>query len=341
MQEDSQNPTGTSQGKQELSSFDVREVRRLLEILNEKRRAGRWNLGFRITKYAIFIAIASTIILAISRFSGDVWDQSSVTYGANTSGSDEGHIAKIRVDDVIYDNSDASSGMIVAGLTAAYNDPNTKAVLLEINSPGGSPVHSGQIYDEIIRLREERPNIKVISLIRDIGASGAYYIASATETIYANRASLVGSIGVVSGGFGFKGLIEKLGIERRLYTAGEHKNFLDPFVDERADERKAWQAVLGEIHQQFLERVKKNRGQIISDERAYSGLLWSGEQAQKIGLIDHVGDINAVLDALDISVVVDFTVTKPYFDVFVDRFSTGVIRVLQNTYFQSLLSARQ
>src|SRR5690606_21446405 len=151
--------------------------------------------------------------------------------------------------------------------------------------PGGSPVQAGYVYDEINRLRVTRPELKVYAVISDIGASGAYYIAAAADQIYADKASLVGSIGVVAGGFGFTDAMERLGVERRLYTAGQNKAFLDPFSPEKAEEVAFWKTVLETTHKQFIEQVRKGRGDRLSSEaEVFSGLVWSGEQALALGL---------------------------------------------------------
>jgi protease-4 len=156
-------------------------------------------------------------------------------------------------------------------------------------------VQSGYVYDEIKRLRAEYPGKKVYAVISDVGASGAYYIASAADEIYANRASLVGSIGVVAGGFGFTELIEKLGVERRLYTAGDSKGFLDPFSAEKPEEVAFWQSVLENTHGQFIAAVQEGRGdRLVDDSRVFSGLIWSGEQALELGLIDGLGSTSHV-----------------------------------------------
>ncbi len=173
----------------------------------------------------------------------------------------------------------------------------TKGVILRINSPGGSPVQSGYVYDEIRRLRAAKPDIKVYAVITDLGASGAYYIASAADQIYADKASLVGSIGVTAAGFGFVGAMDKLGVDRRTYTSGEHKAFLDPFQPQKADETQFWQGVLDTTHRQFIASVKQGRGDRLKDKdhpELFSGLIWTGEQAVALGLVDGLGSASYV-----------------------------------------------
>jgi protease-4 len=204
--------------------------------------------------------------------------------GASRSTS---HTALIEVKGMIADTEQASADNIVGSLRAAFEDEKTKGVILRINSPGGSPVQSGYIYDEIRRLRAKKPDIKVYAVITDLGASGAYYIASAADQIYADKASLVGSIGVTAAGFGFVGTMEKLGVDRRTYTSGEHKAFLDPFQPPKPDETAFWQGVLDTTHNQFIASVKAGRGDRLKDKdhpELFSGLVWTGEQAVGLGL---------------------------------------------------------
>ena len=210
----------------------------------------------------------------------------------------------------------------------AFKDPKTKAVVLRINSPGGSPVQSGYIYDEIRRLRAEHPAIKLYAVISDLGASGAYYIASAADQIYADKASLVGSIGVTAAGYGFVGTMEKLGVERRTYTAGEHKAFLDPFQPQKPEETAFWQGVLETTHKQFIASVKQGRGERLKDKEhpeLFSGLIWSGEQALALGLVDGLGSAGYVArEVVGEKELVDFTVEESPFDRFSKRLGASV-----------------
>jgi len=199
---------------------------------------------------------------------------------------------------------------------------------MRINSPGGSPVQAGYVYDEIRRLRGEYPDIKLYAVIADLGASGAYYIASAADEIYADKASLVGSIGVTAAGYGFVGSMEKLGVERRTYTAGEHKAFLDPFSPEKPEERAFWQGVLNTTHQQFIAMVKQGRGDRLKDKdhpELFSGLVWSGEQAKVLGLVDGLGSASYVArEIVGEKDLVDFTVQESPFDRFSKRIGASV-----------------
>ena len=210
---------------------------------------------------------------------------------------------------VIADGEEANADFLVTGLRAAFEDVGVQAVILRINSPGGSPVQSGYVYDEIKRLRSLHPEKPLYAVISDIGASGAYYIAAAADQIYADKASLVGSIGVVASGFGFVDTLEKLGVERRLYTSGDHKGFLDPFSDEKPKEVAFWKSVLGNTHEQFISKVKEGRGDRLKvNDDVFSGLIWNGEQALEMGLIDGLGSAGFVArEVVGAEEIVDFT----------------------------------
>ncbi|GHD07648.1 peptidase S49 [Halioglobus japonicus] len=204
------------------------------------------------------------------------------------------HVAVVEIYGEISEQ-ETSTSLMLPGIREAFENEYVTAIILEIDSPGGSPVHSKDIYDEILRLKalHEKP---IVSVIRDIGASGAYYIASATDTIYASEASLVGSIGVTAASFGFTGLMEKVGVERREFVSGDSKAFLDPFSESDAAQVAFWEEVLGDVHQLFIEDVKRGRGErLSSDPKIFTGLIWNGERAKELGLIDDfatVGEVN-------------------------------------------------
>ncbi len=262
--------------------------------LDEQRKARRWSIFFKsLTFLYLFVALA----LLLPR--GDI----AVFRASN-------HAAMVRVDGMIAEGELASADNIVRGLRRAFEDKHAVAVLLAINSPGGSPVQAGQVYDEIKRLRGKYPDKKVYAVISDLGASGAYYIAASADQIYADQASLVGSIGVVSASFGFTGLMEKLGVERRLFTAGENKGMLDPFSPLPEQQQKLWQSILDGTHQQFIARVKAGRGSRLGDDPLlFSGMVWSGEQALKLGLIDGLGSAGIVArDIIGTEQIVDVSI---------------------------------
>ena len=254
-------------------------------LFSEQRKTRRWGIFFKSLTFLYLFAILGFYYLSQQGTGGigGIGDES------------EQHTAIIELVGPISAKSEASADVLIGALRRAFEAEQTKAVILRINSPGGSPVQSGYVYDEIKRLRVLYPQKKLYAVITDIGASGAYYIASAADYIYADKASLVGSIGVISSGFGFVGLMEKLGVERRALSSGEHKTFLDPFSPLKETDREFWQSVLATTHKQFIEQVKKGRGDRlkVSDE-IFSGLIWTGEQALAHGLIDGLGSSSYV-----------------------------------------------
>jgi protease-4 len=259
-------------------------------INSEQKSARRWGIFFKLLTFAYLFA-------AVLIFRSSGVDTDLLT-------AESEFTALVEIKGVIAAGEEASADLIVSGLRSAF-----KADVLRINSPGGSPVQSGYVYDEIKRLRSLNPEIPVYAVIADLGASGAYYIAAAADEIYADKASLVGSIGVVGSGFGFVGTMEKLGIERRQFTSGEHKGFLDPFTPLNTEEKEFWQSVLGTTHKQFIDQVKKGRGDRLSDDpKLFSGLVWTGEQALALGLIDGLGSSSYVArELVGAESLVDFT----------------------------------
>ncbi|AZC36283.1 signal peptide peptidase SppA [Pseudomonas chlororaphis] len=286
----------------------------LLAGVQEQRRSRRWGIFF---KFLTFVYL----LVALALFTPLMDMEKTATRGA-------GYTALIEVTGMIADKESASADNIVTGLRAAFEDSKVKGVVLRINSPGGSPVQSGYVYDEIRRLRGLHPDTKVYAVISDLGASGAYYIASAADQIYADKASLVGSIGVTAAGYGFVGTMEKLGVERRTYTSGEHKSFLDPFQPQKPEETQFWQSVLDTTHRQFIASVKQGRGERLKDKdhpELFSGLVWSGEQALQLGLIDGLGSASSVArDVVGEKELVDFTVQESPFDRFSKKLGASV-----------------
>ena len=282
--------------------------------LAEQRRARRWNLAFK------FSLLAYLVVVLLIYLPGD-WFETE---------ADEPHTALVEVRGIITDESDASADLIVSGLQAAFEDENTKGVILRINSPGGSPVQAAYINDEVVRLREEFPDIPLYAVIADIGASGGYYAAASADRIFANQSSIVGSIGVLMNGFGFVDAIEKIGVERRLLTAGDQKGFLDPFSPTKPEEVAHVQSMLGEIHQQFIDAVRKGRGdRLSSDESVFSGLIWTGERSVELGLVDELGSSDYVArEVIGAEHIVDFTPGRSYLEQLVKRFSSSVAESL-------------
>ncbi|TRO17294.1 signal peptide peptidase SppA [Ectopseudomonas mendocina] len=285
----------------------------LLSSVQEQRRSRRWGIFFKLLTFIYLFGALALVLPAL-----DLKSASTTT----------AHTALIEIRGMIADREEASADKVVGSLRAAFEDTNTKGVILRINSPGGSPVQSGYIYDEIRRLRGEYPQTKVYAVISDLGASGAYYIASAADEIYADKASLVGSIGVTAASFGFVETMEKLGVERRVYTSGEHKAFLDPFQPQKEEETRFWKTVLDTTHRQFIDSVKKGRGdRLKADEHPelFSGLVWSGEQALQLGLVDALGSASYVArEVIGEKEMVDFTQRDTPFDRFAKRLGASV-----------------
>lgn len=252
----------------------------LMESLREQRTRRRWSIFFRLLGFA-YLAVVLWWLIDL----GSVGD-------AKTRGP---HTAVIAIEGTIGPDARASADNTIEALRAAFKDKGTRGIVLRINSPGGSPVQAGLIYDEIRRLRAEHKDIAVYAVIEELGASAAYYVAAAADKVYVNRASLVGSIGVLIDGFGFTGAMEKLGIERRLLTAGANKGLLDPFSPMTDAQRAHAQAMLDDIHQQFIAAVRGGRGASLKDSsELFSGLIWTGAQSVKLGLADDFGSVQSV-----------------------------------------------
>lgn len=270
----------------------------LFDTLKEQRRKRRWNIFFKF----LFLAIFLFLLFAL-------WPTSP---NLPTTSKAKAHIGLVDIRGVIDDNSAASADNVTEGLQNAFEDKNTRTVILRINSPGGSPVQAAQIYNEIRYLRHQYPKTKLYTVCDDLCASAAYYVASASDDIYANPSSLVGSIGVLMDGFGFVNTMKKIGVERRLLTAGDHKGFLDPFSPEKTDEKLIAERMLANVHQQFINAVKQGRGTRLKDNpELFSGLAWTGQEALSLGLIDGFGDLNSLSqELLKNKNIVDYTV-KP------------------------------
>ena len=294
------------------------------EFLAEQRRARRWNIAFKL-----FIALFMLVFLLIYLFG-----KTDLSPGKLTDGK---HTALIDIQGLIASDSQARADYVTASLRAAYEDSNTAGIILRINSPGGSPVQAGHVNDEINRLKNDHPDIPVYAVIGDLCASGGYYIAVAADKIYADKASLVGSIGVIMSSFGFVDAIEKLGIQRRVYHAGENKAFLDPFSPERDEELDHIDQLLDGIYQQFVQIVREGRGdRLVEDDRIFSGLVWTGEQSVELGLIDGLGNTDYVArEVIGAEEIVDYT----YQDTLLEQFSrelgalfTNRIKQIDNRY---------
>jgi protease-4 len=234
---------------------------------------------------------------------------------------------------VIAPGAEASAESITTSLQSAFEDGNTQGVILRINSPGGSPVQSGIINDEIHRLRGMYPDVPLYAVVEDICASGGYYVAVAADRIYVDKASIVGSIGVLMEGFGFTGLMDKVGVERRLLTAGENKGFLDPFSPQEERHRIHAQELLGDVHQQFIDVVRKGRGERLKESPdMFSGLMWSGSRSVELGLTDGFGSVEYVArEVVKAADIVDFTQRQNIAERFAKQFGADLAESMAST----------
>lgn len=283
--------------------------------ITEQRRARRWGIFFKILTF-VYLGW----LLVLISVQGD--------WAALSAGGETGkHTAVVDVHGVIAADSDANANTIIASVRDAFEDPATAGIILDIDSPGGSAVQSNQVYRELRRLREQYPDIPLYAVVGDLCASGGYYIASAADAIYVNEASLVGSIGVIMGGFGFVEAMEKLGVERRLLTAGENKALLDPFSPQNPDEVAHFHQVLAEIHQQFITAVKEGRGDRLATEtNLFSGLIWSGTEAITLGLADELGGVDFVArEVIQAEDLMDFTMKPDYWERFAERMGASLL----------------
>ena len=287
-----------------------------LAAIQEQRRARHWSILFKLL---LFIYLFSLLFLWLG------WLGPKST--TSTSGK---HTALVELRGVIAPESSASADNVITGLQSAFKDTGTQAVILRINSPGGSPVQAGHINDEIKRLRAKYPNIPLYAVIEDICASGGYYVAAAADQIYVDKGSIVGSIGVLMDGFGFTGLMDKLGIERRLLAAGENKGFLDPFSPINETQQKYAATMLDEIHKQFITIVRQGRGQRLKETPdLFSGLLWVGTRSVELGLADALGSVDYVArEVVKAEEIVDFTPRENIAERVARRFGAAMADVL-------------
>lgn len=287
----------------------------LQTIHKDQRRERRWTYVLRFLRTIGFLLMATAILIVVtSRQSSKLVD---------SSGSRSPHAAVIALKGQISDNGANSADKLIPAIKSAFENEKAKGVIIKINSPGGSPVQAGRIYDEIQTLKSIYPQKKIYSVIDDLGASGGYYVAMAADQIFANRASLVGSIGVISSSFGFTDLMERMGIERRTFAAGQYKNLLDPFSPMTPDAAQFWEEVLAQTHHQFIERVRHSRGsRLAPGEDIFSGLVWNGEQALQLGLIDGLGSAESIArEYIEVDRLVNYTPTQD----FISRLSSRVM----------------
>jgi protease-4 len=285
-----------------------------LKAIDEQRRTRHWNALFRL----LWFVFAFLILAGMLGWLG----------GGEKEGRSAGvgrHTAVVDLEGVIGVEDKASADHLIKGLNRAFKDSNTAGVVLRINSPGGSPVQAGYVNDEIRRLRAKYPSIPLHAVVQDLCASGGYYIAVAADRIYVDKASLVGSIGVIMGGFGFVGTMDKLGMERRAYASGDNKDFLDPFLPENPAHRAHAQKMISEIHEQFVKVVRQGRGQRLKETpETFTGLVWTGEQSVELGLADALGSTEYVArEVFKAEKLVNFTVEENYFETLSKRLGTS------------------
>jgi protease-4 len=301
--------------------------RLMFATLKEQRQARIWRSTLRVAWLAFLVAMAWLIF------------KSDGSYGPSHTDKAHPHTAVVEIRGEIGAGQEASAEFLVSSLRAAFEDVGSQGVVLLINSPGGSPVHAGMINDEIRRLKEKHKK-PVYAVVEDSCASAAYYIAAATDRIFVDKASIVGSIGVLMDGFGFVGLMDKLGVERRLMTAGENKGFLDPFSPQTPQQKAYAQSMLNQVHGQFIEVVKAGRGDRLKQTpELFSGLFWTGQQAIDLGLADQLGSIDLVArDVIKAEDLVDYTRRDNVAERLAKKFGAamgeGAVRAIQAGGFQ-------
>jgi len=288
--------------------------------INEQRRARRWRIFFT-SLFFLYVTVIGFML---------------IDSGASKSSAEGKHTALVKLSGVIASGEKAGAENVIMGLKSAFEDEDTAGVILEINSPGGSPVQSAYIYDEIKRLRSEHESIPLYVVVADIAASGGYFVAAAADQIYVNKSSLVGSIGVRMDSFGAVDLMKKMGVERRLLLAGKNKGLADPFLPEDPLQKAHLQQMLDEVHNHFIDAVKQGRGDRISQQDdLFSGLIWTGEKAIELGLVDEYGTTQTVArDVIEAETIVNFTPRGGLIEQIVDRLGVSISRQIQ-AYFGS------
>lgn len=285
------------------------------EFIIEQRRRRRWGIFFKL----LIVAILALIVLSFCTGNG-----------SDSISKDKPHTALINLDGEIMADAPFSADNVVGALQQAFSDEGTKAVILRINSPGGSPVQAAYIYNAIMRLRQQHPKVPVYAVCTDICASGAYYVASAANDIYANPASLVGSIGVIMEGFGFNDAIKKLGVSRRVIIAGKNKDFMDPFSAMSPNDKVFAQNMVEQVHQQFIAAVEQGRGnRLHKTPDIFTGLAWTGEQAKTLGLIDDFASAGDVArNIVKQENVIDYTIKPSPFERLANRMGASFANVM-------------
>ncbi len=288
-----------------------------LSAVEEQRKTRRWGVFFKVLMFVYLIGIG---VMAF-------YPQLEKDFSSN---SDKAHTAVVDITGVIAEAELANANNIIAGIRSAYKNKNTKGVVLNINSPGGSPVQASYVFSEIMRLKEKHPDIPIYSVVSDICASGGYYIAAATDKIFVNESSMIGSIGVIMNGFGFVDTMKKLGIDRRLMVSGKHKALMDPFSPVNSDQNTHMQTLMDEVHQQFISAVKAGRGERLQDTAdVFSGLVWTGSQGVKLGLADDFGSVDSVArEIIGAKKKLNFTPQEKLLDKMVGKLGISIVQAL-------------
>ncbi|MEI7427383.1 MAG: signal peptide peptidase SppA [Betaproteobacteria bacterium] len=297
----------------------------LNENLKDKRGERRWKTIWRVIWLGLFLFAAYTFLNPFKNKSSSVLGK---------------HTALVNIQGEIASNTPANASDVNSALQAAFENPDSVGVILKINSPGGSPVQSGMIHDEVLRLRKEYPKKHLYVVIEDICASGGYYIAVAGEKIYVDKASLVGSIGVIMSGFGFTGLMDKVGVERRVITAGDNKDMMDPFAKQNPKNKEALQEMINQVHQQFIDVVKQGRGEKLQkNDELFTGMVWNGARSIELGLTDELGTIDFVAkEVIGQKDIIDYSQTENVAERIAKRFGasfgTSFAKALQSFSIQ-------
>lgn len=295
--------------------------------VDEQRRTRRWNIFFKVL-------LACYLLALLILYMPTDWDKIGKL--------PDKHTALVDLKGVISDSSEASADTVIEGLRNAFEDKNTAGVILRANSPGGSPVQSGYIYKEIKRLRELHPDTPIYAVVTDVCASGCYYVTAAADDIYVDEASIIGSIGVRMDSFGFVDTMEKLGVERRLYTAGKSKGFLDPFTPSKSADVEHVKLLLDSIHQQFIKAVKEGRGDRLKDnESLFTGLVWTGEEGVPMGLADEIGSSSYVArEVIGAEDIVEFTEKPDLFERLSDRIGVAMAKGMSELFANGVGAVR-
>ncbi|MBK7645815.1 MAG: S49 family peptidase [Betaproteobacteria bacterium] len=314
----------------EIPNKDSAWERKTLEklvfaALDEQRARRRWGIAFKALGFIYLLVVLFAV----------------VDWGS-TGEHQERHTAMVNLTGVIEAKGEANAENLVAALNSAFEEKNVAGVILRINSPGGSPVQAGIINDEIRRLRNKYPDKLLYAVVEDMCASGGYFVAAAADKIYVNKASIVGSIGVLMDGFGFTGVMDKVGVERRLLTAGDNKGFLDPFSPQAPQHKAHAQTLLNDIHQQFINVVKAGRGKRLKETpEMFSGLMWTGAQSVQMGLADDFGSVDSVArDVIKAEKVLDYSVKDNIAERFAKRLGASTFAGFWKGFSESAQGVR-